>query len=127
MSTNNSIRVLLVDDDITLTDMYATYLEQNEIDVTMVHTAADALEITRSGKFDVIICDYQLPDIYGTSLVQLLVRRMYPHKCAIILLTGYEVRKANMLIVPSMILQKPLLPSELLRIIQELASSSKST
>jgi len=125
MSQDHLTHVLIIDDDAALTEMYATYLEyKGGMQVTAVHNAADGLEITRNTKFDVIICDYHLPDIYGTSLIRLLIRRAWSHKCPIILLTGYNLTNERMLVMPHKILYKPVLPSEMFKVIQEVTGTA---
>jgi CheY-like chemotaxis protein len=62
------MRVLLVDDDEPLRRSMARVLSRDAI-VIGVATAAEVLALIAAGeRFDVLVCDYHLPDLTGTQL-----------------------------------------------------------
>ena len=64
--------LLLVDDDRAFTAVASVMLRNSGIDVTIVHTAAEALTAFQSQTFDVIVSDLLLPGVDGIALAQKL-------------------------------------------------------
>ncbi len=65
------MKVLVVDDSISMADMLAKFLEHKGIrDVDICHDARCALEKIRNGNYDAYIIDYHLPNISGTELAE---------------------------------------------------------
>ena len=82
-------RILIVDDDAALRQSLAEQLELNEEFVCIeCGTAAQALEIVKSDRFDTIVLDVGLPDMDGRELCRLL-RRMGV-QVPILMLTGAD-------------------------------------
>ena len=70
------ISVLLIDDDPVLLEITSFELgEEGDFAVQTCDTAAGALELTQTQKFDFIVCDYYMPGMDGCSLMQLLRTR----------------------------------------------------
>ena len=63
-------RVLLVEDDPMLADMYALALEVRGIIVDRARTAAEGLRLGRHSSADVILLDIGLPDGSGLDLLK---------------------------------------------------------
>ncbi len=73
MGNETPIYILHVDDEPGLLDVTRLYLEQREqLRVMSVTSAADAFEALRTGHFDAIVSDYQMPDIDGIEFLQRL-------------------------------------------------------
>ncbi len=82
-------KILLVEDDVVLRDSLAEQLRlHEEFETTEVGSGKDALEITGSDYFDVIVLDVGLPDIDGRELCRLMRRNGI--KAPIIMLTGQD-------------------------------------
>jgi len=82
-------RVLIVDDDGALRQSLAEQLELNEEFVCVdCGTAARALEIVNSERFDTIVLDVGLPDMDGRELCRLLRRAGV--QVPIVMLTGAD-------------------------------------
>lgn len=64
-----SIRVLVVDDESTLTDLLAMALHYEEWDVKTASTGQQALALAREFKPDVVVLDIMLPDIDGLHVL----------------------------------------------------------
>jgi PAS domain S-box-containing protein len=81
------ISVLYVDDEEALLDVGKTYLERTGklmVDITTsVSHALDLLSVTR---YDVIVSDYQMPEMNGIEFLKVL-RKLYP-KLPFIIFTG---------------------------------------
>jgi signal transduction histidine kinase len=72
------ISVLYVDDELALLDILKIYLEQiGKFQVDTALSARIALEKLRNSRYDVVVADYQMPEMDGIAfLVEL--RKMYP-------------------------------------------------
>jgi len=67
------IRVLYVDDEPSLLEITRLYLEQTgEFSVDTVESAREALRRLESGRYDIILSDYQMPEMDGIRLLKQL-------------------------------------------------------
>ncbi|MEF8836105.1 MAG: PAS domain S-box protein, partial [Candidatus Thermoplasmatota archaeon] len=69
---NGAIEVLHVDDEPPLLDQGKIFLEKEEerLDLTTAQSPKKALELLEKEDFDVIVSDYQMPDIDGLEFLQ---------------------------------------------------------
>lgn len=85
----NTRRLFIVDDDAdlrkTLVDQLARY---HEFEITEAGTAAEALELSRDGRADLMLLDVGLPDMDGREAIKILRRDGF--KSPILLLTGHD-------------------------------------
>ena len=58
-------QILLVDDDAWIRDALSLYLSNEGCRVVTADSAEEGLAILRTDDFDVLVCDYQLPDHDG--------------------------------------------------------------
>ena len=65
----SSIRVLVVDDEATLTDLLAMALHYEDWEVKTAATGQQALQLSREFKPDVVVLDIMLPDIDGLQVL----------------------------------------------------------
>ncbi|MGZ3416637.1 MAG: response regulator transcription factor [Polyangiales bacterium] len=63
-----SIRVLLVDDDVRLHELLASYLEQNGVHVTKAQNGTEGLAKLETGTFDAVLLDVMMPGIDGLEV-----------------------------------------------------------
>jgi PAS domain S-box-containing protein len=73
------INILHVDDDPDIADLTKTFLEQNEDDFSVVYetSAVAALDRLRNSSIDCIVSDYDMPNVDGLELLE-LVRDQFP-------------------------------------------------
>jgi len=70
------ISVLLIDDDPELIEIISLELgADSDFVIQSCNSAKGALELTKTVKFDSIICDHYMPEMDGCSLMQLLRSR----------------------------------------------------
>ncbi len=67
-----TIKILLVDDETSLLEQAKIFLKKisQEIEVSTVASAQKALEILDEKEFDVIVSDYQMPEINGLEFLE---------------------------------------------------------
>ena len=65
-------RVLMVDDDVKLTDLVAEYLTREGLDIRVVHDGAQGLERARTDSFAALILDVMLPGLSGLDVLRQL-------------------------------------------------------
>ena len=60
-------RILVVDDEKTITDLVGIYLRNEGYDVTLAYTGADAARLILEQEFDLAVLDIMLPDVDGSD------------------------------------------------------------
>jgi two-component system OmpR family response regulator len=73
-----AVRVLVVDDERSLTDLVSMALRYEGWDVRAAGTGADAVQTVRRWRPDVVVLDVMLPDVDGVELMRRL-REDVPH------------------------------------------------
>src|ERR1700733_5184398 len=63
-------KILIVDDDIELASAINQVFTDAGWSAEMAHTAADALQLLRNFKFDLVVLDWNLPDSTGIQICQ---------------------------------------------------------
>ena len=87
MSSDNKIKLLLVDDEIKFLQSIAQRLELKNIDVIAVSNGEEAIASAEKDLFDVAVVDFQMPGMDGAQVLKALKER---HKyLEIIMLTGH--------------------------------------
>jgi DNA-binding response OmpR family regulator len=113
-------RILLVDDDETITTPFQLILESEEYQVDVATTGRQALEKMGEGEYHVVILDIKLPDMLGTEVARKI--KMRREDVNLIVITGYPNLTDSIETIDygiSDILLKPIDPDELLRTIEE--------
>lgn len=67
-------KLLVIDDDVKLSEMVKEYLGRSDFDVELAHNSADGLAHYRNQQFAAIILDLMLPDADGLDLCKTLRR-----------------------------------------------------
>ena len=65
-------RVLMIDDDVKLTDLVGEYLAREGMEIHVVHDGAQGLERARAEPFGVLILDVMLPGLSGLDVLRQL-------------------------------------------------------
>lgn len=71
-SPGSGYRALVVDDEVPLAEVVASYLAREMFDVTLAHNGADALTMAREVDPDVVVLDLALPGIDGLEVCRRL-------------------------------------------------------
>jgi CheY-like chemotaxis protein len=88
--------ILLVDDDIRTTQIFARMLREDGHDVVLAHDGAAAIDkLSRSAIPDILVTDIQMPYVDGIAVVR--YARMLKPTLPIFVVTGYPVRITHQL------------------------------
>src|SRR5581483_5425930 len=79
--------VLIVDDEELIRDTLGEYLTQVGLDVTTCASGEEAVSLAEKRRFDVALCDVQLPGMDGLELLE-RVQRLSPDTF-VLLITAY--------------------------------------
>jgi len=112
--------ILLVEDDLTYSRIVKTFLEKNSFEVVTTTKVREAQNILNTGKFDLVIADFRLPDGTGMELLQ-WAKAHFP-TLQVILITHYsDIRIAikAMKLGAFEYITKPINPDELLATVRE--------
>lgn len=61
-------RILVVDDDIDISELIALILEREQMEVVVKNDSLEALELLKKEYFDLILLDIMMPNLSGTEL-----------------------------------------------------------
>jgi DNA-binding NtrC family response regulator len=87
MEPENTIKILLVDDEVKFLKAVADRLSLKGFDVTTAASGDDAIAAANQGGFDVAVVDLQMPGMDGSQVLKILKEN---HKfIEIIMLTGH--------------------------------------
>jgi len=87
MSNENTIKLLMVDDEVKFLASISGRLALKNFDVTTAVTGKEAIESAENGFFDVAVVDFQMPGMDGAQVLKVLKEK---HKyLEIIMLTGH--------------------------------------
>ncbi len=81
-------RLLLIDDDVRLTDMVSGYLRQNGFDVDAAGSLAAGREQLKQGSFDALVLDLMLPDGDGLDFTRELRGQARTRRLPLLMLTA---------------------------------------
>ena len=121
-------KILVVDDDRTITVLLKKYLEKNGYEVTAMNEASKGLEHAMTRKPDLIILDVMMPIINGFNFCRLIKAEGVSKDIPIILLTSRNTLKdieIGLEMGAEAYLVKPLNIEELLKTIKIVESAEK--
>lgn len=122
-------KILVVDDDPTLTVLVSKCLKSSGYEVTAVTEAEEGLEIAMKRKPDLVILDVMMPIINGFNFCRLLKQEEHLKDIPILLLTSRDQMRdieIGLEMGAEAYLVKPLNTVELLKTIKVIESSVRS-
>ena len=116
---NKKYKILIVDDDKLLLDMYSVKFNQQGYDVEIGIGGEDALAKLRDGlNPDVILLDLVMPDVDGFDFFEIINREKLCENPIVIILTNQgqesDIKRAKELGAAGYIVKASALPSEVL-------------
>lgn len=79
-------KILIIDDDVPLAESLSDWLSCETHTVELVHNGADGLDRLRFYQYDLIVLDWQLPEMSGVEILK--AYRMHGGTSPILMLTG---------------------------------------
>lgn len=124
-------KVLIIDDDLTLNQMYEERLQMEGYQVLTARNGQEALEIGQKAKPDLILLDIMMPGLDGFAVLEKFRQLSQTRKTPIILVTALiqeTVRiKGNQLGATDYLVKSEITPAQLVaKIKQYLALKPKS-
>ena len=113
-------RILFVDDDLALLDLFMKYLELKGFNVDVASTGKEAIKKAKESKFDLLILDIKLPDMLGDKVLKEV--RTVDDDIEVVMITGYPNLQDTIDLLSFRIheiLLKPVTTEELLRVANE--------
>jgi CheY-like chemotaxis protein len=86
--SSGPIRVLLVEDDPTIAEMYRVQLDYDGYTVTVVPTGDAAISAMEAAKPDIVLLDLLLPDRSGLE-VMVQINQSFPDHPPVVILSNY--------------------------------------
>ena len=126
----NQKKVLLVDDDTFLLDMYAVKFKNQGYDVRTCDNAEAALKVLRDGYVpDATLTDIIMPGMDGIEFVSAVRKENLASKSVVIMLTNQgmpdDITRAKKLNVDGYIIKATTIPSDVLRETEKILSAKK--
>jgi two-component system, chemotaxis family, CheB/CheR fusion protein len=127
------VRVLMVDDEADIRELLTTILEQYGVEVTTSASTSEALSILTASpeRYDVLLSDIGMPEQDGYGLIR-QVRALSPEaggRIPAAAITAYAREQDHQKAIASgfqIHLAKPIEPSQLTRVVADLAGRAKN-
>ena len=122
------MKLLLIDDDAFLRDMYAIKFTEGGHTVAVADGATAALrEIEQSSDFDVVLLDMIMPGMSGTELMQEIRKRFPTFAAKFIVLSNQgqaeDIKSANEVGAIGYIIKAESIPSEVVKKVETLVKN----
>lgn len=120
-------RILVIDDNVDLRFLLKKFLTRHGYGVVDVSSGKAGLEIVQKETIDLVLCDFKLDDMDGSSVLQAL--KEFNPAIPVIIITGYSNVKTAVEVMRLGAIDyitKPLVPEEILITIQNMLQASET-
>jgi two-component system, NtrC family, response regulator HydG len=119
-------RILIIDNDKQICDLLENYLNRQGFETSVAFTGSSALKKSGKEHFDVVLCEFTLPDSDGLKILSWL-RKNSPETCLIIMTAYANIRVAVKMIKSGAFdyVTKPVHPEEILKLVQKALDRNK--
>ena len=129
-STSTQRKILLVDDDSFLLDMYSLKFSKANYEVKALDSTDNALKTLRDGYVpDIMLIDIVMPGMDGLELVSTIRKEdLVPHALIIMLTnqgTPDEIARSKKMNVDGYIVKAMTIPSEVLTEVEKISANKK--
>ncbi len=93
LEKNKGFKILVVDDSITTRALQKNILKTYWYQVKTLPNAREALDLLKEEKVNLIITDYDMPDIDGVKFVEILQKNKETANIPIIVLTSFKIKE----------------------------------
>lgn len=119
-------KILIIDDDTFICEILKKLLQNNNYNVELAFTGKNAVILFKKNQYDLVLCDFRLPDTSGLELMQKI--RSIKQEIPVIIITAYaDVRMAvkMMKLGADDYITKPIQHEELISLIHKLLEPVK--
>lgn len=129
---NGKYKILIVDDDNFMLDMYAVKFKERNFNVSAHIDSKKAIEKLREGYSpDVVLFDIIMPDIDGFEFLEIIKKEKLTEGAVLIALSNQwkeeEIKKVRELGIDDYIIKANTIPSEVLSKVEDIIKSHKKT
>lgn len=121
-------KILIVEDEAMIVDMYRMRLEAEGYEVLTTDKGSEALALAEEKKPAVILLDVILPEVDGFAVLQSLKNNFATHDIPVLMLTNLsqesDIERATTIGVSDYFVKAQHTPSEILQKIRELTNKS---
>ncbi len=130
METDKIHKLLIVDDDKFLLDMYCMKFKKGNFEVHGASSGADALVVLRGGFVpDIFIMDLVMPTMSGFQLLETVKSEHLADKATVVVLTNQgqspDIEKAKTMGVDGYIVKASTIPSEVVEQVTKIFNEKK--
>lgn len=121
-------RILIIDDDFELCSLLSRFLTRNDYEVEEANSGQKGIEKFKSGKYDIVICDYRLGDKDGIEVLKEITA--FDPNAIVLIITGYSDVKTAVDVIKCGAydyITKPLVPDEILNVLKTITKSAAKT
>jgi len=113
---NKSLKIIIIDDNITMTTLLSTLFEMENIEVIAINNIVETKmkQTIKNHHPDVMIIDFHLSGSDGLEIVKVIKDDPFLRKIKVIVASGSNMYKESMKVGADYFIQKPFMPSELL-------------
>ena len=127
-----TLKVLIVDDDQFLLDMYSVKFKEEGIEVETSESGAEALaKLREEFEPDVLLMDVVMPDVDGLELLDTIKKEKLGGSPALVVLSNQgqpsDIEKAKKLGANDYIVKASAIPSEVLKRVVEIVEEHKKS
>jgi len=90
MTTPAPARILVVDDERSITDLVSMALRYEGLETAVAHTGREALELVTSFRPNLLVLDIMLPDLTGFEVLERIGRDMGGYRVPVLFLTARD-------------------------------------
>ena len=119
-------KILIVDDDQDIRLLLDKFFSKKGYETKTAHDGNSAVEVLKKDKYDLVLCDFKLPDLNGLELIKKI--KVINPEAALLVITGYsDVKVAVKAIKLGAYdyVTKPLYPDEILLTVDKALKSKK--
>ena len=121
-----ALEVLIVDDEADIRESLAEILRSARHRVVTASSGREALERMTAERYDVILTDIRMPDVDGRALYEAIEAQWPAQAPRVVFVTGDTLASELREFVcrsGRLVIEKPFLPSEVRRIVDEVAAT----
>ena len=128
MTEEKALKILLIDDDKFLLDMYSLKFKKSGLEIDVSGSSSIALDKIKAGnKYDIILLDIIMPGMDGLELLKIVKEEKLATDSTIIMLTNQadDFEKAKALGVDGYIIKATTIPSEVVEQVLSIHKNKK--